>query len=78
MIGLVINIVKAIISLLLKVYKPNWLLRLDKYLEEKIGIDIIKQEEKFAEKYPNIIKRIEDLEQETLTLAGHLEKNEKK
>ena len=43
MIGLVINIVKAIISLLLKVYKPNWLLRLDKYLEEKIGIDIIKQ-----------------------------------
>ena len=46
MIGLVINIVKAIISLLLKVYKPNWLLRLDKYLEEKIGIDIIKQEKK--------------------------------
>ena len=46
MIGLVINIVKAIISLLLKVYKTNWLLRLDKYLEEKIGIDIIKQEKK--------------------------------
>ena len=65
MIGLVINIVKAIISLLLKVYKPNWLLRLDKYLEEKIGIDIIKQEKKWFEKHPLLLESIELLERDS-------------
>ena len=78
MVGLIINLIRFIISAILKVYQPQWLLRLDKWCEDKLGIDLIKQEEKFAEKYPNIIKRIEDLEQETLTLTGHLEKNEKK
>ena len=76
MIGLIINIIRFIISRILKVYQPAWLLRLDSWCEQKLGIDLIKQE-KFAEKYPNIIKRIEYLEQETLTLAGHLEKIEK-
>ena len=77
MVGLIINLIRFIISAILNVYQPQWLLRLDKWCEDKLGIDLIKQEEKFAEKYPNIIKIIEDLEQETLTLAGHLEKIEK-
>ena len=59
------NIVKTIISLLLKVYKPKWLLKLDKYLEEKIGIDIIKQEKKWFEKHPLLLKRIEKLEKDS-------------
>tara|TARA_Y100001937_G_C7126376_1_gene335133 strand:- start:1251 stop:1484 length:234 start_codon:yes stop_codon:yes gene_type:complete len=77
MIGLIINIIRFIISRILKVYQPAWLLRFDSWCELKLGIDLIKQELKFAEKYPNVIKRIEDLEQETLTLAGHIEKLEK-
>tara|TARA_B100000963_G_scaffold345714_1_gene350110 strand:+ start:3611 stop:3844 length:234 start_codon:yes stop_codon:yes gene_type:complete len=77
MIGLIINIIRFIISRILKVYQPAWLLKLDSWCELKLGIDLIKQELKFAEKYPNVIKRIEDLEQETLTLAGHIEKLEK-
>jgi len=44
MIGLVINIVRFIISQILKVYQPAWLLRFDKWCERKLGIDLIKQE----------------------------------
>jgi len=62
MFGLVLNILKTIISVILKVYKPSWLLRLDKWCEEKLGIDLIKQEKKFHEKYPGIMKRIDRLE----------------
>lgn len=65
MIGLVFNIIKMIISALLKIYQPNWLLRLDTYLEEKIGIDLIKQEEKWFEKHPLLLKRIEKLEKDS-------------
>ena len=54
-----------IISALLKIYQPNWLLRLDTYLEEKIGIDLIKQEEKWFEKHPLLLKRIEKLEKDS-------------
>ena len=67
MIGLVFNIIKMIISALLKIYQPNWLLRLDTYLEEKIGIDLIKQEEKWFEKHPLLLKRIEKLEKDSHT-----------
>ncbi len=49
------------------------ILKLDKWLEEKIGLDIIKQEEKWFIKHPLLLKRIEELEQETLTLAGRIE-----
>ena len=59
-------------------------LKLDKWLENKIGLDIIKQEKKFYEKYPGVMNRIEqleniviDLEQETLDLAGEVEKIQK-
>ena len=60
------------------------ILKLDKWLEDKIGLDIIKQEKKFYEKYPGVMNRIEqleniviDLEQETLDLAGEVEKIQK-
>ena len=60
------------------------ILKLDKWLENKIGLDIIKQEKKFYEKYPGVMNRIEqleniviDLEQETLDLAGEVEKIQK-
>tara|TARA_Y100001972_G_scaffold34650_1_gene43004 strand:- start:11361 stop:11609 length:249 start_codon:yes stop_codon:yes gene_type:complete len=82
MIGIIFSVLKAIIKLLLKTAALNFLrphlLKLDKWCEEKIGIDIIKQEKKWFEKHPLLLKRIEDLEQETLTIAGKLEKLEKK
>ena len=40
------------------------LLKLDKWCEDKLGIDIIKQDKKFHEVYPLISKRIEQLEKE--------------
>ena len=111
MIGLLFSILKGILTVLLKTaalkfLRPH-LLKLDKWFsepEEKIGIDIIKQEKKWFEKHPLLLKRIEklekkshtpkglsnmdgysklierlnEIEQETLTLAGHIEKLEKK
>tara|TARA_B100000941_G_scaffold120364_1_gene84516 strand:- start:2339 stop:2665 length:327 start_codon:yes stop_codon:yes gene_type:complete len=108
MIGLLFSILKGILTVLLKTaalkfLRPH-LLKLDKWCEEKIGIDIIKQEKKWFEKHPLLLKRIEklekkshtpkglsnmdgysklierlnEIEQETLTLAGHIEKLEKK
>ena len=62
MIGLIFNLVRGIISILMKRYQPTWLLKLDKYLEEKIGIDLIKQEEKWFEKHPLLLERIKNLE----------------
>jgi hypothetical protein len=38
------------------------LLKVDKWCEEKIGLDIIKQEQRWFEKYPLLKKRIEVLE----------------
>ena len=40
------------------------LLKLDKWCEDKLGIDIIKQDKKFHEVYTLISKRIEQLEKE--------------
>ena len=40
------------------------LLKLDKWCEDKLGIDIIKQDKKFHEVYPLVSKRIEQLEKE--------------
>ena len=108
MIGLLFSILKGILTVLLKTaalkfLRPH-LLKLDKWCEEKIGIDIIKQEKKWFEKHPLLLKRIEklekkshtpkglsnmdgysklierlnEIEQETLTLSGHIEKLEKK
>ena len=64
MVGLIINLIRFIVSAILKVYQPKWLLRLDKWCEDKIGIDLIKQEEKWFEKHPLLLKRIQLLEQD--------------
>jgi hypothetical protein len=62
MIGLVINILKFIVARILKVYQPEWLLRFDKWCEKKLGLDIVKQEKTFYQKYPGISNRIKQLE----------------
>tara|TARA_Y100001938_G_C7929626_1_gene348676 strand:- start:139 stop:426 length:288 start_codon:yes stop_codon:yes gene_type:complete len=62
MFGLIIQIIKFIITMILKVYKPEWLLRLDDWCEDKLGIDIIKENKKFHELYPIIANRINKLE----------------
>ena len=62
MFGLVINIIKFIITRILKVYQPQWLLNLDDWCEEKLGIDIIKENKKFHELYPIVANRIKTLE----------------
>ena len=65
MIGLVINLLRFIISMILKVYQPSWLLKFDKWCERKLGIDIIKQEKKWFEKHPLLLKRIQLLEKDS-------------
>ena len=62
MFGLVINIIKFIITRILKVYQPQWLLNLDDWCEDKLGIDIIKENKKFHELYPIVANRIKKLE----------------
>ena len=62
MFGLIIQVIKFIITMILKVYKPEWLLRLDDWCEDKLGIDIIKENKKFHELYPIIANRINKLE----------------
>ena len=62
MLGLIIQVIKFIITMILKVYKPEWLLRLDDWCEDKLGIDIIKENKKFHELYPIVANRINKLE----------------
>ena len=62
MLGLIIQVIKFIITMILKVYKPKWLLRLDDWCEDRLGIDIIKENKKFHELYPIIANRIDKLE----------------
>ena len=59
MVGLVINIFKGVITILLKIYKPRWLLRLDKYLEQDSHPPCPLEE---FDAYPALIRRIEKLE----------------
>ena len=42
-----------------------WLLKVDKWCEDKIGLDIIKQEQRWFEKYPLLKQRIEKLEKDS-------------
>lgn len=39
-----------------------WLLKVDKWCEDKLGIDLIKQDKKFHEKYPLVAERLNVLE----------------
>ena len=72
MISFVLKILKAILLKLATTGTFNFmmptLLKLDKYLEDKLGIDIIKQDKKFKEVYPVISERIQVLEKEVIRL----------
>jgi len=66
MISILVAIFRAIVIKLLTtsvfsfMHKP--LLRLDKWCEDKLGIDIVKQDKKFHEKYPLVSQRLEEIE----------------
>tara|TARA_B100002019_G_scaffold261251_1_gene247874 strand:- start:2421 stop:2720 length:300 start_codon:yes stop_codon:yes gene_type:complete len=67
MISLLIAVFRSILIVLLKTAALSFLhphlLKLDKWCEEKLGIDIIKQDKKFHEKYPLIAKRLKKVEE---------------
>jgi len=61
------QILMTVFRVLLKIpYVKNHpkILKLDMYLEEKIGLDIIKQEEKWFEKHHLLAERIIALEED--------------
>ena len=61
------RIILTLFRVLLKIpyvkHHPK-ILKLDKWLEKKIGIDIIKQEKKWFEKHPLLEERIKSLEED--------------
>ena len=79
MISFVLKILKAILLKLATTGTFNFLmptlLKLDKYLEDKLGIDIIKQDKKFKEVYPVISERIQVLEKEVIQLKKQSRKD---
>ena len=72
MISFVLKILQAIVLKLATTGTFNFmmptLLKIDKYLEDKLGIDIIKQDKKFKEVYPLVSKRVQLLEKEVIRL----------
>ena len=72
MISFVLKILQAVVLKLATTGTFNFLmptlLKLDKYLEDKLGIDIIKQDKKFKEVYPLVSERIQVLEKEVIQL----------
>ena len=72
MISFVLKILQALVLKLATTGTFHWLLptllKLDKYLEDKLGIDIIKQDRKFKEVYPLVSERIIKLEKEVIRL----------
>lgn len=72
MISFVLKILQALVLKLATTGTFNFLmptlLKLDKYLEDKLGIDIIKQNKKFKEVYPLVSERIQVLEKEVIRL----------
>ena len=74
MVGFLLGSLKNIVLKLattgaLKFMMPT-LLKIDKWCEDKIGLDIIKQEEKWFEKHPLLLKRIEALESKITELES--------
>ncbi len=55
----------------LKFLHPH-LLKLDAWCEDKLGIDIIKQDKKFHELYPIVANRIQELEKTVIELEKKL------
>jgi len=74
MISIIVAVFRAIIIKLLTTSVFSFLhpslLKLDKWAETKLGIDIIKQDKKFHEKYPLISKRIAVLESDAHPKCG--------
>ena len=66
MISILVAVFRSIIIVLLKTAALSFLhphlLKLDKWCEEKLGIDIIKQDKKFHEKYPLVAARLDEVE----------------
>ena len=66
MISLLVAVFKAVITKLLATsalsFLHPYLLKFDAWCENKLGIDLIKQDKKFHEKYPLVAKRIKELE----------------
>ena len=61
------QLLMTVFRLLLKIpYVKNHpkVLKLDRYLEDKIGLDLIKQEKKWFEKHPLLEERIKALEED--------------
>ena len=69
MLSFILKIVKNIVLKLATTgafsYLQPWLLKVDSWCEEKLGIDLIVQEKKFFEKYPLIEDRIKKLEKDS-------------
>ena len=67
MLSFFLNILKNILLKLATTsafsFMQPWLLKLDKWAEDKLGIDIIKQDKKFHEQYPLVAERIAKLEE---------------
>lgn len=67
MISFLLQILKAIVLKLATTsmfsFLQPWLLKLDSWCETKLGIDIIKQDQKFHEKWPLVAQRLDLLEQ---------------
>lgn len=67
------QLVMTLLRVILKipfVKNSKTMLKLDKWLEEKIGLDIIKQEQKWFVKHPLLLERIEKLEKEVKKLKS--------
>ena len=66
MISLLVAVFKAIITKLLATsalsFLHPYLLKFDAWCEDKLGIDLIKQDKKFHEKYPLVSARLEEVE----------------
>ena len=66
MFGFLLAILKGIVLKLATTGALNFmmptLLKIDKWCEDKIGLDIIKQEQRWFETYPLLKKRLETLE----------------
>tara|TARA_B100001175_G_scaffold240246_1_gene206559 strand:+ start:3394 stop:3603 length:210 start_codon:yes stop_codon:yes gene_type:complete len=59
------QLIMTVLKVVLKtpfVKNNKTILKLDKWLEYKIGLDIIKQEQKWFVKHPLLLERIEKLE----------------
>tara|TARA_B110000003_G_C16208576_1_gene362428 strand:+ start:37 stop:264 length:228 start_codon:yes stop_codon:yes gene_type:complete len=63
MFKLLLTLFKVVLMIPYVKNHPKVLL-IDMYLEEKIGLDLIKQEKKWFEKHPLLKERVEALEQD--------------